>query len=123
MVGHLCRTYIAFALSRYILNTCMAFASSLVLMTTSRMHVGEEMNRGLCKMLGEQVLLSGVYIAALLYGSDPIKALGYASLLWSVLLVDFLFFSKTYQLVGMHPARYLLYLGIACSFAYSCLKG
>lgn len=82
---------------------------------------GEEMNRGLCKMLGEQVLLSGVYMGTLLYGANPIHAIGYASLLWSILLVDYLFFSKTYELVGMHPARYMVFLAIASSFAYSCL--
>lgn len=82
---------------------------------------GMEKEKALCRSLGVSLSVSAVLMGALAFDIEPVKAAGYASLVWSLLLFDHAFLSKTYKITGGGPWPERLMFAIMTLFAVGFL--
>jgi hypothetical protein len=74
--------------------------------------------RALSKALGNYLVASAVLMTLMAFGVDPVRAAGYTALLFSILLLDLGFVSKTWRWMSeTSPLAQLMHFFIAIGFA------
>lgn len=66
--------------------------------------------RTLCQILGEHLAVSGVFMEALAFGVEPVRAVGLSSATWAAVRSFFLFVSKPYRDLGTGPLLGMIHL-------------
>lgn len=116
--------------------SCMAMAKSIFLVARPTMaartflgvHIDEtnremEKSRALLRGLGNELMTSAFLMAALAFGTNPSRAAGFTSILWTILLLDMGFFDKTWRLMGSDgPRAQIIHILISSMLAWGFLS-
>lgn len=82
----------------------------------------KEKARALCRALGNELLTSAFLMSSLAFGMKPTNAAGYTSILWTVLLLDMGFVSKTWKVMGSPgPRAQVVHILLSVLFAVGFL--